>query len=262
MYSVNSWKKASFHSYGQAKNYWEKTKPWRGRADQNSRPVGTRRQVDTTIRQDGEDYVVRYHQTDIVRFRPNGSLTFQAYPSLSTNALARRFTPSGVTVDYRSDGYFVGLIVNDKWTMHKVEKVFTLHRQADGSWMIEGTLPLIRTSVDRTAANAVYKEAGYRDFAAFMRAAEKLDPPENLPDWQRYRQRWSRFVQQHQIIEYFEQGLDGWHALAEKLPRPTQALEIVREHLVKKHRCIEQVEVECTSWGNLRSIAASSNKWR
>lgn len=263
MYSVNSWKLANIRSFEQAKNYWEKTKPWRGK-DPNVRPAGTRRQVYTTIRKEGDDYVIRYHKTDVVRFHPNGSMTFQAYSSLSTNNIVRRFTPSGMVFDYTSYGFFVGTLntAGNGWRMQKVDQVFKLHPQTDGSWMIEGTLPMIQTIVDKKAANKVYKDEGYKDFAAFMRAAEKLNPPEDLPHWKRYTQHWTAHMGEWELISQFQCGLEGWSAIVDKLPCPTQALAVVREHLIRKHACTKKVEVECTTWTNLRNVAKSESKWR
>lgn len=270
MYSANSWKLATIKTHAQAADYYEKTKPWRGK-DPNIRPVGTRRQVTSTIRKDGDDYVVRFHDTDIIRFKPNGSLYFVAYASMSTNAIARRFAPNGILLDYNDHGYFVGQLNEapaedgkyQDWVMSKVSKNFALHPQSNGRWLIEGTQAMKRTSVDRKAANKIYKEVGYNDFAAFMRAAEKLNPPEEVQHWRRYTQHWDRHVSRFDVVRLFEEGLNGWHKLAEKLPRPTQVLEIVRLHLVKQHNCLKVTDVyEVEGWRSHRNIIEYNAKLR
>ena len=263
MYSANSWKLASFRTYAQAKNYWESVKPWRGK-DPNIRPAGTRRQTSITVRKDNDDFVVRYHHTDVIRFRPDGVFEFEAYASMSTNNIARQFTPSGVTLDYNAHGFFVGIIdrKTQDWVMTKVSKKFRLHPAGDKRWIIEGAQPIERKLVDVKAANKIYKEHNYIDFAAFMRAAEKLNPPENVRSWEKYKQRWDRFVTHQYVIEMFQDGLQGWHILADKLPRPTQTLEIVRAHLIKSYGCIKTVEVESLDgWRAVRSVSSYNRKW-
>lgn len=269
MYSANSWKLASFQNYNDAKNYWENAKPWRGK-DPSVRPAGTRRQTTTTVRKDGDDFVVRFHNTDVVRFMPNGSVAFEAYASQSTNAIARRFTPPGVLLDYNSHGFFVGILEKEPrpgekytdWIMTKVGQKFKLHPNGEGDWIIEGAQTIKRTLVDVKAANKIYKESGYKDFAAFMRAAEKLNPPEELPYWQRSKQNWDRRVSRQYVIEMFKDGLEGWSTLVDQLPRPTQVLEVVRAHLIKENDCLKHTDVDSvTGWHAIRSVASYNRKW-
>lgn len=268
VYSANTWKLASFHTYEDARNYYEKTKPWRGK-DENVRPLGTRRQVNLTIRKVNDDYVCRFHQTDVVRFHPDNSITFEGYASMSTNGVAHRFTPPGYIVRYTDHGYFAGVQepATDKkpygdWIMTKVNRIFKLNKQADGSYMIEGTQPIMQTVVDQKESRRVYKETGYSDFAAYMKAAEKMNPPEEVPYWQKHQQRWSRWLNKQQLMEKFREGLTGWALIAEMCPRPTQTLDVVRKQLIIENNCIKTVERDDVSLYNLGDVMRSSNKWR
>lgn len=84
----------SISSFRDAHSMYEETKPLRGKPD--FRPLDRRSsRANAQIIKDGEDYVIRLYSTDIVRYRPDGTVKLQCggWVSQSTAAAISAMSP-------------------------------------------------------------------------------------------------------------------------------------------------------------------------
>jgi len=72
MFQIDSRKINRHPNLASVREWYETTKPWRGRED---RPFGGRKQQWCVLRKDGEDYVVSAWKEEVLRYRPDGYIT-------------------------------------------------------------------------------------------------------------------------------------------------------------------------------------------
>lgn len=83
-----------FDSYAEARHWFDKVKPYRGR---DERPIGNRRHNMKTMRMATDGTIIFSHwQKDILKWRPDNRLTVHGYPSVTTTALLNSILPQGV----------------------------------------------------------------------------------------------------------------------------------------------------------------------
>jgi hypothetical protein len=80
-------------SWAQAKEVWEKAKPFK--VDPDWRYLTPKRNDASKVirRLGGDKYAVRFHHTDIVVYQPDGAIAVRHYPSVSTALFINRCTP-------------------------------------------------------------------------------------------------------------------------------------------------------------------------
>lgn len=84
-------------TYEQALRRYNATKPWRGRPDQNTRPLGQRAQGNLTLRRLPDDSIAfTLYRTDCVVYHPDGSITLEGTDHLMTRQFISVLTPEGL----------------------------------------------------------------------------------------------------------------------------------------------------------------------
>ena len=156
-------------------------KPIRG--DKNgTKPLGARNKKYYNIRKDGNDIVVKMHNTDIVRYHPDDTITIQngGWVSPSTHDMFHMLLGLKMyTFHHRAwatafmrkaTGSNALEIVRGDWRMPNNVPVKIIPHE--GHWLFDGMEPHETHSVNRKAANKVRKE--YTDFRKYLSAMTKL----------------------------------------------------------------------------------------
>ena len=205
--------------YNRARQHWTEAPLW-AKADQNIRALGTRRQTYLTIRMDEQDVVLRYHATDVLRFRPDHTIVLTLYPSVSTRGLVRRVLGSTVWCDYLPDGSHVLMlhpVMMDwslgEWTAYRLRRdtvTLRVHcgafenraappaakdRKYWGSYTVldaeRDTEPFRVVTVNRAVTGRAYDAHGLTAFQAWTRAVDAMNVaggsivsiPHNATQW-------------------------------------------------------------------------------
>ena len=81
-------------TYADAVRWESEVKPIRGRAEE-CKPLGARNKSYANIRKDGDDIVVRLYRTDLVRYKPDGTIIVNqgGYPSQTTRKYLNAILP-------------------------------------------------------------------------------------------------------------------------------------------------------------------------
>lgn len=150
---------------------WEKlVTPIRGRSPE-CKPLGDRKKTHASIRRENEDIIVRIYQTDIVRYKPDGTVIIRqgGHESMATRAYLNAVLPLWFTT-------FQGQTV---WSHHGLHHL--LHAREDNIFRLEGNnvspeftnpKPCIIHCKDRAGIKAV--RAKYAAFRKYVRNIEKL----------------------------------------------------------------------------------------
>ena len=83
-------------TYAEAVAMYGRATPWRGEAPAGERPLPNKRTRIMGVRMDSGDVVFRYHTTDVIRWREDGSYTINTggYTTQSTCEFASHFMPN------------------------------------------------------------------------------------------------------------------------------------------------------------------------
>lgn len=203
--------------HADAHQHFEKMKPWRNGHPEwhlrDARPIGNgdsiRKKKHLSIRRNEDgDYALRYHNTDVVIYHEDGSLSLNPYASVSTSALVNKLLPNNIHVDYRSGRYhsdecivWCPLEYNQDWWSgsqhgYRIDGKTRFARNAEG-WFepLSPTEDIEVMQLDLKATAAVRKQyPGLVDFGHWIMAAVALntildrktavaDIPRNLAAW-------------------------------------------------------------------------------
>ena len=161
------------HNYARAVKYEAKVKPIRGRAVE-CKPVGKRNITHATIRNANDDIVVRIYQTDIVRYKPDGTIIINqgGHASNTTRAYLSALLHE----------WFGSHQGETTWFDRPNAKTYILHDRADNIFVPDPDQPsrLVFTNPkpqtirkkDRGALKAV--RARYAPFIRYMKNIQKL----------------------------------------------------------------------------------------
>ena len=157
------------YGYEGAVDFYNNCDPWRGAKVDDERPLIGKRKRDTGVRMVGKDVVFRYHNHDVVTWKPNGTVQIDTYNSRSTCTFANNFTPIGVSLEKEGTILRVG-----DW-LYPIKGVVDV----DPNMVVEGSLgKFLKTTVNRKNARqflATTKYAEYRAWHAVMSAM--TEPP-------------------------------------------------------------------------------------
>lgn len=200
-----------------AEQFYNQMKPWRtkpyGYGMELARPLGNsdsaRKKKHLSIRPVDDGYACRYHNTDVVTYHGDGSLSLDPYASMSTDALVNRLLPDGIHVDYRSGRYRSDKCIvwcmsdqSDGYWWQRPQAGYVIHREtrfarnAEGLYEPQGETDQIAVmQLDRKAAAAVRKaNPGLTQFGHWIAAAVAMgalkdkqtqlaDIPRRLGEW-------------------------------------------------------------------------------
>lgn len=180
-------------SYEQAVEFYNKAakKPWRkGKLPSRARyfpqyysdyAFPGKRQRTCGVRKVGENIIFRLHSTDVVTWRPDGSVKIEVFHSQSTCHFIDHFV-SGVWVNLHSNGYVIRHH-DDDCTATPVSSDFVI--TADGT--ITDTMPaaFALPRIKRDEAKKLREAVRYPQFVKWRKIMEPLLTPHR--DW---RERW------------------------------------------------------------------------
>jgi len=172
-------------NYDEASRWEAKVKPMRGRAVE-CKPLGARNKSHANIRRENDDIVVRLYNTDIVRYKPDGSIIIRqgGYASQTTRKYLDAVLPMWFA-SHQGGATTVALVgVPGSQIMHSNgDNIFTVDPNSV-RLVFTNPVPCIVHKVNRKGMNAV--RAKYAVFINYMKNIRKLlgeerftsEPPE------------------------------------------------------------------------------------
>jgi hypothetical protein len=171
-------------NYAEAARWESQVKPIRGRAVE-CKPLGARNKSHANIRRESDDIVVRLYNTDIVRYKPDGSIIIRqgGYASQTTRKYLHAVLPMWFASHQGATTVaFVG--VPGSQIMHSNGDNVFAYEPNSVRLVFTNPVPCIIHKVNRKAMNAV--RAKYAVFINYMKNIRKLlgeerftsEPPE------------------------------------------------------------------------------------
>jgi hypothetical protein len=175
-------------SYEDAVAFHDKAakKPWRQSTKSNKHHFNDhafpgKRQRQCGVRKVGEHIIFRLHNTDVITWRPDGSVRVEVYHSQSTCHFIDHFTP-GISISLHSNGYAVRHW-DAEFTVTPIKDDFTIF--ADGTIGETERTAFALQRVKRDVAKELRDTVRYPEFAKWRKIMEPLLAPHR--DW---RERW------------------------------------------------------------------------
>jgi hypothetical protein len=144
-------------SYAAALALYEKAVPRRGGTGSGERKLPGHSKPYTGLTRRGDNIEFIYHTTEVVTWRPDGSVLLDLrYQSYSTATFADRFTPTSLNVSGTAD-----VLYNRNTGLYYLagpSVTFTADE------VLEGTVPITRKLVDRKLGNEALERRGYKKF--------------------------------------------------------------------------------------------------
>lgn len=246
----------SMTSYEAAMEVYDSIKPVRGR-EPNERPLADRRDWSLTIRRGLDGSVrVRHHRTYIVTYRPDGYIDVVPYPSKTTQGIVAELIRS---LGLRPAWSSLIPVTKLNGVYYHTPDEFTI--TPDGR--LEGAVPVDIRSVDRKAANAIYREHRLNEFALWIRSIYRM----RLADTVVYTgygrsSRWA--LGNHEAVDYLTRGEDGWRELVSNYGAggPEEYIDVCRAALI---RVYEPFAVTTTdrfqSYKEWQAAVRAKGKW-
>ncbi len=247
-------------SYEKAAAEWEKTKPIRGRAYTDKRPLGKMRAVDRfAIIKRGDSYALRYHNTDVVTYHADGSITLDYWASKSTDEFANRLLPKGVT-SWFTCALGAAVILSQQGE----DRLYLLGRNQHmvfdhgiSGYRLEQPKAIEVYGIDRKAARAALKATRYRTFMHWLEMKENLEPDRARPKTPLHPAR---------MLEYLDKGPLGWPALGEMMNVEDKLRNAIYAAAGDVVTCTELPYLTGTGlWGiysKVHNIRAVNAKWQ
>ncbi len=239
-------------SYEQAVTKHDSIKPIRGRST-GIRPLGHRSNDNLTIRRLHDDsIVVRMYSTDIITYRPDGTIELEPYADRLIDDAVRQILRGGASSQYT---HLAGPIL---WVKHKGYRITDCAVLSPDLELISGSVPFTKYSIDRKASNVACQQSGFNQFALWLRTQVRLGIDPRQGD--------------HWASQYIDR------ATPRCLDEPSRYGDIVREwsayssvedqlrdlrlQVQKYYDCITETELAYVSdWRDLNSVVASQRKY-
>lgn len=155
-------------SYEQAVQKHDSIAPIRGRST-DVRPVAQRRNDNFTIRRlDDGSIVIRLYSTDIVVYRPDGTIELEPYSSKLTNEAVTHIFRGAIRPQYDNAA---GPVLWVKSKGYRIPSMAVLDKDLN---LIAGSEPFIKFSVDRSKAKAAITASGLNQFALWLKTQLRL----------------------------------------------------------------------------------------
>lgn len=253
-FHINTHDIPTLRCYSDAKIYWERIKPWRGRGDTNTRPLAGRNKSNMTIRKLNDDSIaMALWSTDVVTYHPDGDITLEAYSSVSTNMFARELTPGGIHVTFGHPlGDLVHLDLPDRTirTYKMAGRCVRLTRK-DDCWTpsdMTQITTIAKYGLDQSRARAIAKEYGFADYVAWCKALDALGQPVEG----------SYYMSKPKVPELLKQGMEGWVELRKMFRHDTAR---ARDSLYAMTGCIKTTHLPYVEGYSYDTIVASRRRW-
>jgi hypothetical protein len=186
--------------YAGAVAIFNRAVPWRNGGD--DRPLPNKRTRNMGVRMNGDDVVFRYHRTDVIRWKPDGSyeLDTGGYNTRSTCEFATHFMPHR----HRLSGETAHLRIEDK-VYPMVGQQATVSRTGDVSGPGIGRFE--ERTVNRKKARTMLKEMGYYEYLAWHKLMYPMVRDTMPPSWRR------RYMSEDEAAGALKVGQDAYHDL-------------------------------------------------
>lgn len=166
-------------NYEEASNWEAQVIPVRGDAN-NTKPLGPRDKKHMNIRRDGEDVVIQLYHTDVITYKPDGSIIINTggYNSQSTVSILQAVLPWGVRPHLFNERVWMWGDYNEEGCAthtghYRVNQQATIELNPfTQNYRIHNPDPVYTHSVNRTAKREVTKE--YAPFLAYVKAITAL----------------------------------------------------------------------------------------
>jgi hypothetical protein len=187
-------------TYDEAVALYERAEPWRNGGD--DRPLPSKRTRIMGVRMVGEDVVFRYHYTNVIRWRPDGSYTINTggYGSRSTAEFASHFMPQ---CDYLRSGALHLRIGDRLYAMPGRCVTVSKTGEVSGS----GLGVFRKKTVNRRNAKAMLTELGYYPYAAWHKLMYPMVQGAMPAMWRR------SWLTGEEMLECLSKGQETYHDL-------------------------------------------------
>ena len=151
--------------YQDALTFWQQAGKWRD--EENERVLDDRRKKYVNIRQTRDGSIAcRLHNTDVVTYHPDNTLTLVSWASVSTDEFAGRLLGWTNVDTYFNQGF---IKVGDKFYQASNTIELAYNPDTEGYAVTNTPEPFRISTVNRKEANAVLKEYDYKAFADWVR---------------------------------------------------------------------------------------------
>lgn len=158
-------------TYQQAVDRFNSITPIRGRST-DTRPVAQRRNDNFTIRQLPKDgaIAIRLYHTDIIVYRPDGTIELEPYASRLTDDAVRHILRGAVTPSYTNP---IGPVL---WVAaeQKCYRIPDFAVLGPDLTLVAGSKPFTQYSLDKRNGAAALRQSGYKTFALWLKTQLKL----------------------------------------------------------------------------------------
>lgn len=165
----------SVRSYNEALAFFHKAaeKPWRkGKLHTyySDHALPGKRQRTCGVRMQNENIIFRLHNTDVVTWRPDGSVRVKVYNSQSTCVFINNFIPRHLMISLHSNGFVIRDL--DTNMAKPLRDDFTIF--ADGTIGETDPVTFAIRRVNKLVAKRLREESGYPAFAKWRKIMEPL----------------------------------------------------------------------------------------
>ena len=278
-------------SYELAFERWQKAEPLHKNgqdAHYAERKLKRNRQTIYSIRMCRDSSIAcKYHDTDVVTFAPDGSITLRPYASNPTSQFANSFLPSGVYADFNNrHGVMLHLGSDREYKLGTGLygfEAFTIRKDAEGQWQVDDSEPFEVPYVVTATARETLKRLDFRRFRQWVNAACMLNQSaerqwtrgysgDELADVYEDRASWPELlnVRAYYPDRYETQRMVYGKSLwgSPKLTQPERSarqagriINAMRLALYKAHDCIGTDTLPYVSgWKQLETIAAANRR--
>jgi len=188
-------------SYAAAVAMYDRATPWRGDDPTAERPLPNKRTRNMGVRMVGSDVVFRYHTTDVIRWREDGSYTVNTggYSTQSTCEFASHFMPNRHWLTKCT-----AHLTSDDWTYAVVGHEVTVSGTGTVSGPGLGRFEAKR--VNRAKAKRLLAELGYPEYREWYNVMYPMVRDTMPRMWQR------KSYSAHEMVSMLRDK-DLWHAL-------------------------------------------------
>lgn len=205
---------------------WESITPVRGRADDNIRPLARRSDTSKTIRKTKDGSIALcYHNTDVVTFRPDDTVTLEPYASVSTNSFV------WATLGGQGDQVQALWADRDHPCPDHITRVGDLHYhtpsfatvkyESTGWVLLAGSEPFEVPMLDKAKCREALHESGFNDFALWFKTLIRLglDPRGGVVRRHYWSLRDRVEFTTNDVSQHLRAGSEGggWQLLANKM---------------------------------------------
>lgn len=277
-FSINTHDLPKIRDYAEAKRQWEKTEPWRGSTDEHDeRPLAGRILRNKTIRLTNNGSIaLRLHDTDVVIYHQDGSITLNAYESVSTDLFANCLLPNSVSVSFNNvHGYYVGLLSTEDhktyahphvnyntshWFRLRKDTITLTRIASDGDQNYyaapeDQLRPIVHFKPDRKKTAKAAKESGLADFKTWWKAVAALGVLKNDNP--------KSYLSADELLSALGRGPEGWAEIVAQFRYlgHTRTLDALRNMVYMRHQVFDAVAYKSVTYRKLGAITKSNRRY-